>query len=106
MPSFKHRLDRLDAEIPKPVVPPPEVEHHWKRVDKLFDEFRRQVLAAWTLWSEEEQNAIRQAWNGFCEKDAGPLRHWLGSLEKGTSRLARLAPGTTAALVKAWLSPE
>lgn len=106
MPSLKNRLDRLDALIPKPVVPPPEVKEHDKRVDKLFALFRKLLLASWTQWTDEEHHAIIDAWEAYCTKSAGPLRHWLDSLDDGASRLPKLAPETMGPLIRAWLSPE
>lgn len=106
MPSLKHRLDRLDALIPKPVVPPPEVAEHRKRVRKIHNLNLRLLEAAWSLFSDEEHKAIVAGWEAFVEKRNGPLASWLRSLKEGTSRLPKLTPECTAALFRAWLSPE
>ena len=106
MPSLKHRLDRLDALLPKPPEPPPEVDEHWRRVKKVWGLHTRLLEAAWPHLSEEEQQAMVKAWEAWLERRTGPLAPWLGSLEQGTSRMPKLAPEPMAALCRAWLSPE
>ena len=106
MPSFKHRLDRLDALLPKPPEPPPEVDEHWRRVKKVWNLNLRMLNGAWLLFSEEEHQAIVKAWEAWLERRTGPLASWLSSLEQGTSRMPKLAPEAMAAVCRAWLSPE
>jgi hypothetical protein len=106
MSSLKHRLDRLDALIPKPPEPPPEVGEHWRRVKKVWNVMLRVLSDAWLLLSDEEQQAIMKAWENWLDNRTGKFADWLRSLQQGTSRMSKLAPGPMAAVCRAWLSPE
>ncbi|MBX9681830.1 MAG: hypothetical protein K2X38_23980 [Gemmataceae bacterium] len=106
MLSFKHRLDRLDALLPKPPEPPPEVDEYWRRVKKVWNLNLRLLHGAWLLLSEEERQAIVKAWESWLDNRTGMLAGWLGSLEHGTSRMPKFAPQPMAAICHAWLSPE
>jgi hypothetical protein len=106
MPSFKQRLDRLDALIPKPPEPPPEVGEHWRRVKKVWNVMLRALNDAWLLLSDEEQQAIVTAWESWLDNRTGKFADWLRSLQQGMSRMPKLAPEAMAAVCRAWLSPE
>ena len=106
MPYLKNRLDRLDALIPKPPEPPPEVGQNWRRVKKVRGLHTRLLEAAGPHLAEQEQQEFIKAWDDWLERRTGKLAPWLRSLEQGTSRMPKLSPNAMEALCRAWLSPE